>query len=74
MSPALICTILEIHPEQVIAITADGQRWSLPLSAILGKPVLNQPIFISAAMLESEAGAPHPLTHALIEHLLTPSS
>lgn len=74
MSPALVVTVTEMQPTQAITIAPDGTRFAIPLSMIVGKPVLNQPLFVHIAALGSEANAQHPLAQAVIEHLLTPSS
>ncbi len=74
MSLPLTTTITEVRPEEVVVLTTDGQHWCIPLDAVAGKPVLGQPLFIHAATSGTEPGAPHPLAHAIIEHLLEPSS
>ncbi len=74
MSSALIVTVTEIQPTQAITVAPDGTRFTIPLSIIVGKPVLNQPLFVHIAAPGSEANTQHPLAQAVVEHLLTPSS
>lgn len=74
MSQSLTLTVLDIQPTQVIATTPAGERWTIPLSAMLGKPVLNQSLFVMVAALGNETGAEHPLAKTIIEHLLASSS
>lgn len=73
MSQHFTVTVAEIQPDQLIATTTTGERWTIPLSAIVGKPALNQPLFVHIAASGSESNAQHPLAQAVIEHLLEPS-
>lgn len=66
-------TVVELHETSVVVSDTDGVRWSLPLTAIAGKPVLNQPLFISAASSQAEPSSTHPLSQAIVEHLLESS-
>ncbi|MBP6945216.1 hypothetical protein KBD61_01030 [Patescibacteria group bacterium] len=72
MPTPLILTVTEIQSDHVIATTNDGQRLSLPITAILGKAQLNQPIFLLAAATGNESGLQHPLAQTVIQHLLEP--
>ncbi len=73
MPNALTVTVTDIQDTHVLVTTPDGQTIKLPSTSILGKPVLNQPLFIIAAAPQSEASSPHPLAQAIVEHLLEPS-
>jgi hypothetical protein len=70
MSQNLTVTVVEIQPEHLVATTESGERWTIPLSVIAGKPVLNQPLFVHIAAPGNESNAQHPLAQAIIEHLL----
>lgn len=72
MPTPLVLTITDIQLDHVIATTSDGQRLSLPLTAILGKAQLNQPLFLLAATAGNEPGLQHPLAQTVIQHLLEP--
>lgn len=74
MSSNLTITVVDIQPAHVIATTPNGERWTIPPSAITGKPVLGQPLFVHIAASGSETNTQHPLAQAVIEHLLEPSS
>lgn len=73
MSQNLTVTVVEIQSDQLIATTSSGERWTIPLSAIAGKPAINQPLFVHIAAAGSETNAQHPLAQAVIERLLEPS-
>lgn len=73
MSTPFSVTVVELHETSVVVSDAEGARWSLPLAAIAGKPVLHQPLFISAASPQAESSSAHPLSQAIVEHLLEPS-
>lgn len=70
MSSPLQSTVVETTESHTIVSTADGQRWSLPNEAILGKPQLNQPLLILATTTTNTPGAEHALAQSVIEHLL----
>lgn len=72
MPTPLILTVTEIQSDQVIATTSDGQCLSLPLTAVLGKAQVNQPLFLLAAATGNEPGLQHPLAQTVIQHLLEP--
>ncbi len=71
MSSPLQGTVIETTDSHTIISTADGQRWSLPNEAIMGKPQLNQPVFILASTTTNTTGSEHALAQTVIEHLLT---
>lgn len=73
MPNALPVTITDIQDTYVMVTTPDGQSLKLPLTAIIGKPALDQPLFIIAATTQNDTSAPHPLAQAIVEHLLEPS-
>ena len=70
MASPLLATVEEIHDTHVIVSVFDTQHWSIPLTNIVGKPVLHQPLFIAAAAPGSETQLQHPLASAVVEHLL----
>lgn len=72
MPTPLALTVVDIQPDAVTVSTSDGQRLTLPLETILGKPQLNQPLFLLAATSGAEPGLTHPLAHEVIQQLLTP--
>jgi hypothetical protein len=72
MPTPLVLTVTDIQSEQVTATTSDGQRVSLPVTAILGKAQVNQPLFLLAATTGNEPGLQHPLAQTVIQHLLEP--
>lgn len=74
MNKALMLTVKDIQDTQVTAVTEDGQTFVLPNSIILGKPQLNQPLFLIAATTGNEAGKEHALAQTLLEHLLDSST
>lgn len=72
MPSPLSVTVVEIQESSVIVATPDGQRWSLPTSMILGKAVLDQPLFVVATAPQADQGSQHPLAQTILEHLLEP--
>lgn len=74
MLKPLSVTVVELQDTAVIIADAEGSRFSLPLSAVVGKPTLNQPLFLVGATAQAESSSTHPLSQAIVEHLLESSS
>lgn len=70
MSHVLTATVTDIQTQTIEVATSDGQRWTLPRHMILGAPVLHQPIFITAAVINHDPTVQHELAAAVLEQLL----
>lgn len=73
MPSPLVGTIIDVQDAMITVLLSDGQRILLPISAVMGKPVKEHPLYLIAATSDIEANKQHPLAQTMLEQLLDSS-
>jgi hypothetical protein len=73
MTKPLTLTVQEIHDQEIIAKTSDGQLWRLPSNSLHGKPTVGGDLRGFFFTPDTDGLKESGLAHQLINELLNPS-